>query len=157
MKFLLDTGMLVGFVRKAPWYLWAKSEFNLGGPEATVFTSVICQGEILALAEKLDWGTNRKNDLKKIMSDFSALDIGKQPVLNAYAMIDAWTRGCDTHPDQLPPPKSVLPMAQNDLWIAATAYESKATLISTDKGFNRLKDVWIDFVYVDQKMRLQEN
>ena len=48
-------------------------------------------------------------------------------------------------------------MAQNDLWIAATAYESKATLISTDKDFKRLEDVWIDYVYVDQKMHLQEN
>ena len=149
--------MLIGFVREASWYLWAKSKFNIGGPGTTVFTSVICQGELLALAEKLNWGVSRKNDLKKIMSDFPTLDIGEQSVLNAYAMIDAWTRGCDTHPGQVPPPKSALPMAQNDLWIAATAYESKATLISTDKDFKRLEDVWIDYVYIDQKMHLQEN
>ena len=91
------------------------------------------------------------------MNDYAVLYINNQLIPNAYVMINAWTRGHNTHPDQVPPPKSVLSMSQNDLWVAATAYVSKSTLLSTDKGFNRLKDVWIDFVYVDQKIRTSQS
>ena len=41
-------------------------------------------------------------------------------------------------------------MTQNDLWIAATAHETRATLLSTDKDFDHLNRVWIRFAYVDQ-------
>ena len=43
-------------------------------------------------------------------------------------------------------------MKQNDLWIVATAHASKATLVSTDKDFQHLKDVWLQFAYIDQRV-----
>lgn len=58
-RFLLDTGMLLGFVRNTPWALRVRTEFNLGNKETMVFTSVVCQGELLALAEKRGWGEGR--------------------------------------------------------------------------------------------------
>ena len=42
-------------------------------------------------------------------------------------------------------------MTQNDLWIAATAHESQATLLSLDKDFEHLKETWLKFHYVDQE------
>ena len=51
-RFLLDTGMLIGFVREAEWAKRTREEFNLGARETIVFTSVVCVGELLALAEK---------------------------------------------------------------------------------------------------------
>ena len=59
-RFLLDTNLLLGFTREAPWAIRTRAEFNLGDPETMVFTSVICQGEILALAEKNGWGSNNR-------------------------------------------------------------------------------------------------
>ncbi len=152
-RFLLDTGMLLGFVRNTPWALRVRTEFNLGNKETMVFTSVVCQGELLALAEKRGWGEGRRDQLDQVLHGFPALDINKQPILRAYALIDAWTHGNSVvSPGQTPPPKPAVPMKQNDLWIAATAHESKATLLSTDKDFEHLNDVWIKFVYVDQNV-----
>ena len=55
-RFLLDTGMLLGFIREAPWALRVRTQYDLGNEETMVFTSVICQGELRALAEKFGWG-----------------------------------------------------------------------------------------------------
>ena len=51
-RVLLDTGMLIGLMREAPWALKADTDLDLSGPETLAFTSVVCRGELLALAEK---------------------------------------------------------------------------------------------------------
>ena len=151
-RFLLDTGMLLGFIREAPWALRVRTQCDLGNEETMVFTSVICQGELRALAEKFGWGKDKRIQLEDVLNKFPTLDINKQPILNAYALIEAWTHGKTVvSPRQTPPPKPAVPMKQNDLWIAATVHESKATLLSTDKDFDHLNGVWISFVYVDQE------
>ena len=38
-RFLLDTNLLLGFVREAPWALQARDEFRLGNRDVMVFTS----------------------------------------------------------------------------------------------------------------------
>ena len=151
-RFLLDTGMLLGFVRAAPWALRIRREFDLGDEETMVFTSVICKGELLALAEKNGWGKGRRTRLEDVLDRFPTLDISRESIVSTYALIDAWTHGKSVaSPGQTPPPKPAVPMTQNDLWIAATAHESKATLLSTDKDFCHLNNVWIKFVYVSPK------
>ena len=154
-RFLLDTGVLLGFVRRAPWALRIRDEFNLGNRETLVFTSIICQGEILALAEKNGWGRNNRARLEEVLDGFSTLGISKN-ILPAYALIDAWTQGKIVNaPAQTPPPRPAVPMAKNDLWIAASAHVSKATLLSTDTDFCHLNQIWIDFIYVDQSHRVR--
>ena len=101
-----------------------------------VVTSVVCQGEILALAS--------------LLAKVPTVDINKQAILNAYALIDAWTHGKSvTAPHDASLPKPAVSMGKNDLWIAATAHASKATLLSTDKDFDHLDDVWLKRIYVD--------
>ena len=85
----LDTGMLLGFVREAPWALWARSKFSLGDQETMVFTSIICQAELLALAEKRGWGEKKRGRLEEVLDEFPTLDINQKSILNAYALIDA--------------------------------------------------------------------
>ena len=150
-RYLLDTGTLLGFVREAPWAIRARKMFNLGDRETMVFTSIICRGELLALAEKNGWGRNKRLRLEHVLEDFPTVDINKRGALSAYALIDAWTHGKPVAaPAQTPPPRPAIPMTQNDLWIAATAHETRATLLSTDKDFDHLNRVWIRFAYVDQ-------
>ena len=154
-RFLLDTNLLLGFTRKAPWAIRARAEFNLGDPETMVFTSVICQGEILALAEKNGWGSNRRTHLEQILNQVPTLDISKRTILGAYARIDAWTHGKPViSPQNAPPPKPAVPMQQNDLWIAATAHVSGAALLSTDMDFRHLDSVWFKFIHVSQEDHL---
>ena len=150
-RFLLDTNMLLGFAREAPWARWANEKFRFDGIETMVFTSVVCRGEMLALAEKRGWGRRSRRNLEDVLDRFPTLDINRQPILNAYARIDAWTHGkpVDSPPDAAPP-KPAIAMTQNDLWIAATAHVSKTTLLSTDKDFDHLNGIWLVSIHVDQ-------
>ena len=150
-RFLLDTGLLLGFARRAKWAIRARAEFNLGDQEVMVFTSIICKGEILALAEKNGWGSKKRTHLEKVLNEIPTLDISTRTILDAYARIDAWTHGKPvTSPQNTPPPKPAVTMTQNDLWIAATAHVSGAALLSTDKDFSHLDNIWLKFIYISQ-------
>ncbi|MDE0206706.1 MAG: type II toxin-antitoxin system VapC family toxin [Candidatus Tectomicrobia bacterium] len=153
-RFLLDTSLLLGFIRQTPWALWTREEFKLGAEEVIAFTSVICRGEILALAEKNGWGSERRTRLERVLNEVPTLEISGRTVLDAYARIDAWTHGRSVKsPHNAPPPKPAVSMKQNDIWIAATAHASEATLLSTDKDFQHLNGVWIEFFHIDQAHR----
>ena len=150
-RFLQDTNLLLGFIREAPWAIRARAEFELGNRETMVFTSVICRGEILALAEKNGWGSDKRTRLSQVLNKVPTLDIGRQSILDAYARIDAWTHGKPVaSPGNAPPPKPAVPMKQNDLWIAATAHASQAALLSTDQDFQHLDNIGFEFIYVSQ-------
>ena len=72
--FLLDTGVLLGLARKAPWARHTVDRLPLNDQETAAVTSVICQGEILALAEKLGWGEERRGRLEQILNRLPTLD-----------------------------------------------------------------------------------
>lgn len=63
-RVLLDTGMLVGLMREAPWALKADAELDLSGPETLAFTSAVCRGELMALAEKRGWGAGKRERME---------------------------------------------------------------------------------------------
>jgi len=148
-RYLLDTGLLLGFTRRAPWAIKARERLDLGDTETMVFTSVICQGEILALAEKNGWGANKRGRLEQLLDQIPRLDISRKEIISAYALINAWTHGNSSmSPPIASPPRPAVPMTQNDMWIAATAYASGATLVSTDKDFTHLNEIGIIFAYV---------
>ncbi len=147
-RFLLDTGVLLGFVRQARWAHAVHVNHDLGSTEAMSFTSVICQGELLALSEKLGGGAKRRSVLEEALGNFPTLGITPL-VLQSYALIDAWTHGRPVTGFP-PPPTPAVSMKQNDIWIAASACVSQATLLSTDKDFEHLHDIWVDYAYADQ-------
>ena len=152
-RFLLDTNILLGFVREAAWAIKARADYGLGDSETMVFTSVICRGEILALAEKLGWGKDKRRRLDDILETIPTLDINQPAILDAYARIYAWTRGRPAvSPDGAEPPQPARPMGQNDMWIAATTHVSNATLLSTDTDFEYLAGIWLAFTLVDQRV-----
>ena len=150
--FLLDTGVMLGFVRGAPWAITVRAEYDLGNPETIVMTSVICQGELLALAEKRGWGEASRLELSRTLNRVPTLDINKQSILKAYALIDAWTHGKPVaSPRNAPPPKPARSMAKNDLWIAATTHASDAILLTTDTDFDHLDGVWFKRIHVSPR------
>ena len=146
--------MLLGIITQAPWAERTRSEYSLDDPQTLVVTSVVCHGEIMAISEKRKWGDRKRAKLVELLYDgVPAIDINRQPILNAYAKIDTWTRGSSVVDQQTPPPKPAVKMTKNDLWIAATAHSINATLLSTDRGFRHIHSTWIDFIYVDQRSR----
>jgi tRNA(fMet)-specific endonuclease VapC len=150
-RFLLDTNLLLGFTRRAAWAQWTHETYRLGDESTMVFTSVICRGELLALAEKNGWGAAKRSSLVEVLNRFPTVDLNRDPILNGYAALDTWTHGRPVTDATKPaPPKPAVCMKQNDLWIAATAVATGATLITTDKDFDHLHGIWLDRVIVDQ-------
>lgn len=149
-RFLLDTNILLGLAREAEWARLAYSRFSLGDPDVISFTSVVCKGEILAIAERNGWGQKKRVALDRMLQAFPDLPIKDPQILRAYALIDAWSCGKSVPaPGQAPPPKPAVPMGKNDLWIAATAHASGATLLSTDGDFEHLDGVWFSVEKID--------
>jgi len=150
-SFLLDTGMLLGIIRNAQWARRARSDNHLDDSQALVTTSVVCHGEIMAISEKNQWGARKRADLAQLLFQIPTVGIKQEPILNAYARIDAWSQGREIAKQPASPPKPARKMNQNDMWIAATAHAIGAVLVSTDRDFEHLQEAWFNFVYVDQR------
>jgi tRNA(fMet)-specific endonuclease VapC len=154
VRYLLDTNMLLGFVREAPWAAMTHDVLNLADPGIISFTSVICKGEILALAEKNGWGQSKRAKLVQVLDQFPTTPIDRKEILDAYSAIDSWTHGRPAQSLILPnPPKPAISMKQNDMWIAATAHATGATLVTTDTDFDHLHGVCLSRIWIDQKLR----
>lgn len=150
-RFLLDTNLLLGLTRRAPWAEWAYNHFDFGSSAVICFTSVVCVGELRALAEKFGWGRQKRGQLDAVIEELPTLPINDPDILTAYALIDAWSSGKPVAaPHGAPPTKPAITMGKNDLWIAATAHVTGAVLLSTDGDFEHLDGVWFKYERVDQ-------
>ena len=100
--------MLLGLVTGKSYALRARSKFNFEDIETMIFTSIVCWGELLALAEKRAWGQTKRRLLKEFLDKIPAVDINQESILNSYALIDAWSQGKPVdYPKEnpFPPPK----------------------------------------------------
>ncbi|MEM1120939.1 MAG: PIN domain nuclease, partial [Bacteroidota bacterium] len=77
------------------------------------------------------------------------IPLGQEEIYEAYAKIDAFSRG---HYSQETQSKkfSSIKMGKNDLWIAATTAVVEGTLITTDKDFAHLDQIFFQVKYVQQ-------
>ena len=76
----------------------------------------------------------------RCMLIFVSVLINQKPIIDIYGQIDAYSQG--KLPEK-PLESSARNMGKNDLWIAASAAASKAKLLTTDKDFIHLKDVFL--------------
>lgn len=90
--------------------------------------------------------------MNDLLNKIPYVKIDSYNLINAFAEIDSYNHNELPH-KKLPPGISARNISDNDIWIAATAYFLNATLISTDKHFEHLNGSFIDFVYVDQKLK----
>ena len=68
------------------------------------------------------------------------VDINRPEVLQAFGEIDHYSEKVM---------KPAHPMGQNDMWIAACAKATGATLLTTDKDFDHLHGQHINRVWID--------
>jgi predicted nucleic acid-binding protein len=105
----------------------------------------VTQGEILSLCYSFGWGEQRKLSLTKLLNQFLIIPIEARDIVDVYAEIDAFSKG--KLPDKpLPVGMSAKTMGKNDLWIAATAFVTKSTLLTTDEDFDHLSPQFINVV-----------
>ena len=146
---LIDTNILLAWLQRATWGLEAMERAKRRPDCAGFATSIICTGEIRAIAKGRGWGDDKRSRLGALLDTLPILDVSEPKVVEAYASIRTWTRGKRVEPPgHEVPPTPARPMSDNDLWIAATAHALKLPLLSSDSDFFHLDNIWFDLIRV---------
>ena len=153
--FILDTGILVGYIRGAGYAEYVEKRFEVSTPPNISVISVVTVGEIHSFAIQKGWGEKKKEQLRELLNKIPAADINDPKIIERYAEIDAYSQG--KFPSrQLPQGMSSRNMNKNDLWIAATASVLNATLLTIDKDFEHLNNVFLKVIYIDQALKAED-
>lgn len=132
---LLDTNLLVRIVRNDAVGQRVLADQGLLTRPDRPLISVVTLGEIESLAEKLGWQSSKRVRLRKLLQELVVVQLGQGSIVAKYAQIDHYCEKVR---------KPARPMAQNDLWISATASATGATLFTTDSDFDHLHPVYVD-------------
>ncbi len=140
MIYLFDTNILVHYIRQSAVKSFVEQTYNPADATNKAVISVVSVGEIRSLAIQNNWGLARLTALEALFSEFIIADINTEDIINAYAIIDAFSQGKLA---AQPLPGSSKNMGKNDLWIAATAHVLEAALLTTDHDFNHLDGIFL--------------
>lgn len=135
---LLDTGILIHLCRGGEAEARLQARYGLRDRRIVPWTSVVCVGEVLAMARRNGWGEPRMKVLQDLLAHLVVLNLRSGAIVEAYAELDAHLSGAGQRMGQ-----------QNDLWIAATARATGATILTTDRDFDVLhphlaQREWVD-------------
>ena len=133
---LLDTNVLIHGVRRG--LTWQKIK-AVCDPLIRLPKPVVCivsHGELRSFAERNDWGADKRDYASWLLTYFDVFDINKPTVIAAYALLDKVSR------------QAGVTMGKNDLWIAATAHDYGAVIVTTDKDFDHLDGKFLSRIYV---------
>ena len=140
-RYLLDTGILVHYVRKSPLYQTIESNEKLTEQDCIPFISVVTMGEILSFGIQKNWGQAKLQTIRNLLSKLVVLDINSNDeiLLETYAEIDSYSK------NKLPTDKlgRSITMGKNDLWLASTAKVANATLLTIDGDFDHLNSKYL--------------
>jgi tRNA(fMet)-specific endonuclease VapC len=140
MNYLLDTNILLIYMRNDPLTAKIDHQFDPLTYPNRPLVSVVSLGEIHSLALRNQWGEKRMDLLDRFLKKFLIADINVETIIHRYAEIDAYSQGKLTGK---PLSMSARNMGKNDLWIAATASVLSATLLTLDHDFDHLKDEFL--------------
>ncbi|MGH9839059.1 MAG: PIN domain-containing protein [Blastocatellia bacterium] len=129
--YFLDTNILVHLVRENQIGQYIKDQYAVLTAEPRPVISGVTEGELRSLALQWRWGARKQDQMNFLLSYFWRLPIEKPEVYAAYATIDNYSESVGR------------PMGKNDLWIAASAYAMKACLLTTDKDFDHIHNIFI--------------
>ncbi|QDT52679.1 tRNA(fMet)-specific endonuclease VapC [Caulifigura coniformis] len=137
--YLLDTNILVHLIRRSIVGVAIESQFGLASSLNRCVISVVTVGEMYALAKKLNWGGTRQSNLAQLLGQVVWVDISHPDILAAYGDLDDVSS------------RSGRTMGKNDVWIAATAKVSGATLLTTDGDFDHLHVSHLNRIRIDSR------
>jgi len=146
MTYLLDTNIVVVYVRSNQQSRALEADLQLMIPEKNLVVSAVTVGEAKSLAHRNNWGVKKLQKLELLLKRFLIASINVEEIMNMYAEIDAYSQG------KYAPNKihlSARNMGKNDLWIAATAKVLNLPLITTDKDFDHLENEYLKLMKID--------
>lgn len=135
--YLPDTNILVHYIRDDAVKRSIESHYRLLLTDTVPLCNCMIEAETRSIAAFRDWGRVRLDQMEYLFTAFRRVSIEQPDVLRAYVAIDVFSH------------RVGIDMAKNDLWIAATASVTGATLLTTDKDFDHrdgpfLTRIWID-------------
>lgn len=137
MAHLLDTNILLAYVRRSMLFAWIEANYALTTSAPTPSISIVTEGEMRALALRLAWGAAKVQRLNQLLSLFIIVPLPHRNIIDAYARIDHYCV------------QNGLVVGKNDLWIAATAHVTGATILTTDRDFDPLHGLFLQRDWVD--------
>lgn len=146
MNYLLDTNMLMIYVRATELTRKMEQDLALLTRENALVISVVTVGEIKSIARRNQWGKKKIESLEELLERFLVADINVEAIVEQYAEIDTFSQG------KLPEKKvdfTARNMGKNDLWIAATGSVLNLTLVTTDSDFDHLDNEYLTVKKVD--------
>ncbi|MEM1320374.1 MAG: PIN domain-containing protein [Bacteroidota bacterium] len=146
MKFLLDTNIILIYLRDQKTKAFIDEHYNPFGTANIPVISVVSIGEINSLAHRNNWGEKRKKAVEKFYRKCVITDINAKDVLVRYGEIDAFSQG---KLSAKPLGTTARNMGKNDLWIASTASVTNAKLMTTDKDFSHLDGQFLELVLIE--------
>lgn len=135
--YLLDTNVLVHYVRQSVIWQRVSTTFSPLAVEPTPVVCVVTQGELRSLSLQWKWADKKLRQMEFCLGYFQPVSIDDRDIIHAYASIDSY---CESVGQT---------MGKNDLWIAATAAATGATLITTDRDFDRVAPQFLNRIWVD--------
>jgi tRNA(fMet)-specific endonuclease VapC len=146
MLYILDTNIIVHLIRASSLAEQLKTEYLIFDQPQRPLISVVTEGELEALTLKNDWGKNKYKELYRYLEELLNVDIRIKSIIHRYVEIDTYSQGkLKNHPIV----GSSRNMGKNDIWIAATASVLDATLLTTDKDFDHLNNVFLNVVSIN--------
>jgi tRNA(fMet)-specific endonuclease VapC len=138
--YLLDTNVVLALVRGKELGSHIEATFGLNVSRCRPLISVVTHGEVRVLARRNDWGNVKLAVLQAALDGMVTIDINVTEVIDAYVSIDLYSQ---THSD------GARNMGKNDLWIAACAKATGATLLTTDRDFDHLAPDEVSVAYIN--------
>ena len=146
MRYLFDTTAVLIYLRDPLLRKTLDDKYSPLADEHTAVVSVVTLGEVASIAIRNRWGSAKRQRTEAFLNQFVITDINAQDVIATYGEIDAYSQ------NKLPTKElgmSARNMEKNDLWIAATAAVANSSLISSDRDFLHLKDIYFDLLHID--------
>lgn len=150
-KFVLDTGIVIGYIRAAGYAEYVEKKYAPFAPSNIPLISVVSKGEIYSLAKQFGWAGGKLKALDELLRKLPTVDISHDQIIQRYSEIDSFSLGKDKA-RPLRSGQTARVMGKNDLWIAATASVLNATLLAIDHDFDHLSGVFLDVIYINQKL-----
>ncbi|MCX7014442.1 MAG: PIN domain-containing protein [Candidatus Sumerlaeota bacterium] len=142
-EYVLDTNIVLLLARGGPAGSRIDEKFGLSQQTFKPFISVVTIGEMLKLTRDFGWGKEKIDALWERLHDMVWVGLEQPGILEVYAEIAHYC-------EQTLKPACTKP--QNDYWIAATARGTGATLLTTDKHFDDLQDLFIQRIWIDKAL-----
>lgn len=151
MKYVFDTNILIHLLRNSTTWQFIEKTYAPFDQQNQVFISFVTVAEVLSIAKQLGWGQEKIKSLALLFQGIEIVTVSSNTndlILQGYVEIDSFSQG-KNRTLLLTPGVSARNMGKNDIWIAATTYALDAKLITTDKDFSHLHQVFFDIIFID--------